>query len=46
MIGMLVTGTEQRITQLRKGRAPLIEARHTVVPGWSDQVFTVVAPHT
>ncbi|WP_067538108.1 CASTOR/POLLUX-related putative ion channel [Nocardia crassostreae] len=43
LIGVLVTGVEQRIAQLRKGRAPLIEAGHTVVLGWSDQVFTVVA---
>ncbi|MEV4127238.1 hypothetical protein [Nocardia sp. NPDC049707] len=43
LIGVLVTGLEQQITQLRKGRAPLIEAGHTVVLGWSDQVFTVVA---
>lgn len=43
LIGVLVTGLEQRITQLRKGRAPLLETGHTVVLGWSDQVFTVVA---
>ncbi|WP_067522841.1 CASTOR/POLLUX-related putative ion channel [Nocardia uniformis] len=43
LIGVLVTGMEQRIAQLRKGRAPLIVAGHTVVLGWSDQVFTVVS---
>lgn len=43
LIGVLVTGMEKRITQLRKGRAPLIAAGHTVVLGWSDQVFTVVS---
>ncbi|MET8795112.1 hypothetical protein ABZV91_01410 [Nocardia sp. NPDC004568] len=43
LIGVLVTGMEHRIAELRKGRAPLIESGHTVVLGWSDQVFTVVA---
>ncbi|PWS46162.1 hypothetical protein DLE01_35675, partial [Streptomyces sp. FT05W] len=29
--------------ELRKGRSQLIEHGHTIVLGWSDQVFTVVS---
>ncbi|GAA3005423.1 lipoprotein [Kitasatospora albolonga] len=42
LIGVLTTGLDQRIRQLRKGRSPLIESGHTIVLGWSDQVFTVI----
>jgi voltage-gated potassium channel Kch len=42
-IGVLTTGINARIEELRKGRAPVIEKGHTVILGWSDQIFTVVA---
>ncbi len=31
------------LEQLRKGRSRVIETGHTVILGWSDQVFTVVS---
>ncbi|MEU8763391.1 potassium transporter TrkA [Streptomyces sp. NPDC048659] len=43
LIGVLTTGLNQRIAELRKGRSTLLERGHTIVLGWSDQVFTVVA---
>ncbi|GAA0357430.1 potassium transporter TrkA [Streptomyces olivoreticuli] len=43
LIGVLTTGLDSRIQQLRKGRSRLIERGHTIVLGWSEQVFTVVA---
>ncbi|MFF7648584.1 potassium transporter TrkA [Streptomyces sp. NPDC007983] len=43
LIGVLTTGLENRIQMLRKGRSRLIERGHTIVLGWSDQVFTVIA---
>lgn len=43
LIGVLTTGLNQRINQLRKGRSQLMERGHTIVLGWSEQVFTVVA---
>ncbi|RAY16028.1 potassium transporter TrkA [Actinomadura craniellae] len=42
LIGVLTTGLEGKITELRKGRSRIVEQRHTVVLGWSDQVFTVI----
>ncbi|MGZ0153545.1 CASTOR/POLLUX-related putative ion channel [Kribbella sp. WER1] len=42
LIGVLTTGLENRISELRKGRSRLIESGHTIVLGWSDQVFTVI----
>ncbi|GHJ43670.1 lipoprotein [Catellatospora sp. TT07R-123] len=43
LIGVLTTGLDNQITQLRRGRSRVIERGHTVILGWSDQVFTVIA---
>ncbi|WP_258052944.1 potassium transporter TrkA [Streptomyces sp. Ru73] len=43
LIGVLTTGLEDRIRELRKGKGRLIERGHTIVLGWSEQVFTVIA---
>ncbi|MCO5999090.1 CASTOR/POLLUX-related putative ion channel [Actinoallomurus rhizosphaericola] len=43
LIGVLTTGLEARIADLRKGHSKIIERNHTVLLGWSDQVFTVVS---
>ncbi|MFI0354849.1 potassium transporter TrkA [Actinomadura sp. 9N407] len=43
LIGVLTTGLEGKIAELRKGRSRIVERGHTVVLGWSDQVFTVIA---
>ena len=43
LIGVLTTGLENQITQLRRGRSRVVERGHIVILGWSDQVFTIVA---
>ncbi len=43
LIGVLTNGLENKIAELRKGRSRIIEQDHTVILGWSDQVFTVLA---
>jgi voltage-gated potassium channel Kch len=42
LIGVLTTGIENKIENLRKGRSRVIESDHTVILGWSDQVFTLI----
>jgi voltage-gated potassium channel Kch len=42
LVGVLATGLDSRLTELRKGRSRVIESGHTVLLGWSDQVFTTV----
>ncbi len=42
-IGVLTTGLDARLTELRKGRSVVLERNHTVVLGWSDQIFTVIS---
>ncbi|MFI0983616.1 potassium transporter TrkA [Streptomyces sp. NPDC021093] len=43
LISVLTAGLEARIHELRRGKSRLIERGHTVVLGWSEQVFTVIA---
>ncbi|WP_354670864.1 potassium transporter TrkA [Actinomadura sp. DC4] len=43
LIGVLTTGLEAKIADLRKGHSKIIERNHTVLLGWSDQVFTVIS---
>ena len=43
LIGLLTTGLDLRLEMLRKGRSVVVERDHTVILGWSDQVFTVVS---
>jgi voltage-gated potassium channel Kch len=42
LIGIINTGLESKLGELRKGRSRVIEARHTVILGWSQQIFTVI----
>ncbi len=42
LIGVLNNGIEDRMSQLRKGRSRVLETRHTLVLGWSTQIYTVL----
>jgi voltage-gated potassium channel Kch len=43
LIGVLTSGIEKKLEQLRKGRSQIIEKGHTVILGWSPQVFLVIS---
>lgn len=43
LIGVLTTGLNSRIEQLRKGHTPVIAKGHTVILGWSDQAYIIIA---
>ena len=42
LIGILVTGLEGRLAELRKGRSQVVREGHTVILGWSQQIVTVI----
>jgi voltage-gated potassium channel Kch len=42
LIGTLTTGIEERLEHLRRGRSKVLENEHTVILGWSHQVFTII----
>lgn len=43
LIGVLATGLDRKIEDLRKGRSAVLERDHTLVLGWSETVFTVLS---
>jgi ion channel POLLUX/CASTOR len=43
LIGLLTTGISGRLDSLRKGRSLVVEQGHTVILGWSPQIFTVLS---
>ncbi|MEU9099795.1 NAD-binding lipoprotein [Streptomyces sp. NPDC048361] len=43
LVSLITTGLNQRIMELRLGHSTVLEVGHTVVLGWSDQIFPVIA---
>ena len=43
LIGIINTGIQDRLAELRKGRSRVIESGHTVILGWNQQVFTILS---
>lgn len=42
LVGVIATGLDNKITELRKGRSRVLERDHTILLGWSEQVFIMV----
>src|SRR6185503_10234080 len=42
-IGILTNVIDERIQSLRKGRSNVLERDHTLVIGWSPQIFTILS---
>lgn len=42
LIGLLTSGIESRLEELRKGRSFVCEQNHTLILGWNPQVFSIV----
>ncbi len=43
LIGIVSGGFDAKVAELRKGRSRVIEKDHTLILGWSDKVFTILA---
>ena len=43
LIGVLNNAIQERMDHLRKGRSLVLENNHTVILGWSPQVFTILS---
>ncbi|NDJ77665.1 MAG: potassium transporter TrkA, partial [Chloroflexi bacterium] len=43
LIGILTSAIDAKLTDLRKGRSVVIERGHTVILGWSPQVFSIIS---
>ena len=43
LIGILNSGLEVQLERLRKGRSRVLENGHTLILGWSPQIFTILS---
>ncbi len=43
LIGTLTSGIEAKVEELRKGRSRVLEHGHTLILGWSAQIFTILS---
>ncbi len=43
LIGIINNGLEDKLDELRKGRSQVLENEHTLILGWSPQIFTIIA---
>lgn len=43
LIGVIATGIDEKLLELRKGRSFVVERDHTLVLGWSEAVFTIIS---
>ncbi len=43
LIGVLGSGIEAKLDELRKGKSFVIEKDHTLILGWSSKIFTVIS---
>ncbi|MEO6060686.1 MAG: hypothetical protein ABIQ99_01960, partial [Thermoflexales bacterium] len=43
LIGVLSTGLESRLSEMRKGRSVVVEEGHTLILGWSPKIFTIIS---
>ncbi|MFJ9344114.1 NAD-binding lipoprotein [Streptomyces sp. NPDC101733] len=43
LVSLITNGLNDKVLALRRGRSTVLEARHTVLLGWSDQVFPIIS---
>lgn len=43
LIGIVSGGFDSKVEELRKGRSRVLEKEHTLILGWSDKVFAIIA---
>jgi voltage-gated potassium channel Kch len=46
LIGVLASGIDSKLADLRRGRSIVLEDEHTVILGWSESIFTIVSELT
>jgi ion channel POLLUX/CASTOR len=46
LIGVLASGIDTKLADLRRGRSIVLEKEHTVILGWSESIFTIISELT
>lgn len=43
LIGVISAGIDNKLDELRKGRSFVVERGHTIILGWSPEIFSIIA---
>ncbi len=43
LIGVLTSGIQTKIEELRKGKSKVLETNHTLILGWSTKIFSIIS---
>jgi len=43
LIGVIASGLDTKLQELRKGRSFVVESGHTLILGWADTIFTILS---
>jgi ion channel POLLUX/CASTOR len=43
LIGLIASGIERRVEELRKGRSEVLESGHVLILGWSEKIFPIIS---
>ena len=43
LIGIIATGIQQKIHDLRRGKSSILETNHTLILGWTNKIFSIVS---
>lgn len=43
LIGLIASGIERRVDELRKGRSEVLESGHVLILGWSEKIFPIIS---
>ncbi|MBL8018616.1 MAG: hypothetical protein JNM27_03040 [Leptospirales bacterium] len=43
LVGILSSGIDQKLEEMRKGKSLVVEKDHTLILGWSDNIFTIIS---
>lgn len=43
LIGLIATGLDQRVEELKKGRSAVLETHHTLILGWSPRLPVIIS---
>ena len=42
LIGIISSGIDEKLEELKKGKSKVLESDHTLILGWSDKIFSII----
>ena len=43
LIGLIASGIDRRVDELRKGRSEVLQSGHVLILGWSEKIFPIIS---